>query len=167
MKRLLETLFKTYYRDVVNYLYSLSRDIALSEDMAMDVFVEVVKSVHKFRGESDIKTWLFSIARHKWFNYLRKKNRTPATEALSEFLPSEESPLEESVYEKALTERIYSLIDEEPQRTKDIILSRLEGLSFYEISKQHDISESSARVIFFRAKTKIKEKLIKEGYENE
>ena len=167
MKRLLEKLFNTYYRDVVNYIYSLSRDNALSEDIAMDVFLEVVKSVHRFRGESDIKTWLFSIARNKWYNHLRKKNRSPREETLSEFIPSSDTPLEERAYDKDLSEKILGLINSEPERTRDIILMRTEGYSFYEISQKHNISESSARVIFFRAKTKIKEKLLKEGYENE
>ena len=75
MKQLLAELFEKYYIDVYTYLYSLCHDASLSEDLASDVFLEVVKSISTFRGESDIKTWLFSIARHRWFAYLKKKNR--------------------------------------------------------------------------------------------
>ncbi len=167
MKKLIEKLFTTYYKDVYNYLYSLSRNSALSEDMAQEVFLEVVKSVHKYRGESDIRTWLFSIARHKWFRYLRKKNISPEYEALSEFIPSGERPLEEKVYDESIVKRIYSLIDEENERTKKVLTMRLDGYSFYEIAQSVSVTESSARVIYFRAKNKIKEILIKEGYENE
>ena len=74
MRRLLEELFRTYHNDVYRYLYSLSHDASLSEDLASEVFLKVVKSIGTFRGESDIKTWLFSIARHEWYDYLRKKN---------------------------------------------------------------------------------------------
>ena len=66
MKRLLEELFAQYYKPVYSYLYSLSRNAALAEDLASEVFLETVKSIGSFRGESDIKTWLFSIAgRHR------------------------------------------------------------------------------------------------------
>ena len=40
---------------------------------------------------------------------------------------------------------------------------RIEGYSYLEIAQKYEISESSARVIDYRAKKKIKETLIKEG----
>ena len=127
----------------------------------------MVKSVSKFRGESDVKTWLFAIARYKWYRYLRKKKNQTETELLTEFLPSEEKLPEDAAYENQLIKRIYELLEAEPERTKNIVLMRLEGFSFYEIGVKHGISESSARVIDFRAKTKIRQILKKEGFEHE
>lgn len=63
-----------------------------------------------------------------------------------------------------MVERIYSLLDKEPERTQRIVLMRLEGYSFYEIGTAVGISENSARVIDFRAKTKIRQILKKEGF---
>jgi len=174
VQRLLEKLFRTYYKDIYRYLYSLTHDASLSEDLASDVFLEVVKSIATFRGEADMKTWLFSIARHKWIDSLRKKSRRVEIVALSEWLGEndgggsrEESRKnndpEEQYLEKEILERIYSLLDTEPERTRNIVKLRLEGYSFYEIAKTENISESSARVIYFRAKEKIKESLEKEG----
>lgn len=171
MQRLLEKLFHTYYKDIYRYLFSLTHDASLSEDLASEVFLEVVKSIAAFRGESDVKTWLFSIARHKWIDYLRKKNRQAETEVLSELIGelqviddgTELKGPEEQYLDKELLERVYVLLDEEPERTRNIVKLRLEGYSFYEIAKKENISESSARVIYFRTKEKIKESLEKEG----
>lgn len=172
MQRLLEKLFHTYYKDIYRYLYSLTHDASLSEDLASEVFLEVVKSIASFRGAADMKTWMFSIARHKWIDYLRKKNRRIENEVLSELMGEErisgpdmadmKNP-EEQYLDKELLERIHTLLDEEPERTRNIVKLRLEGYSFYEIAKKENISESSARVIYFRAKEKIKECLEKEG----
>ena len=82
MKQLLAELFEKYYIDVYTYLYSLCHDASLSEDLASDVFLEVVKSIATFRGESDIKTWIYSIARRQWFAYLKRKNRQVQTESI-------------------------------------------------------------------------------------
>lgn len=60
MHRLLEELFIVHYKDVYHYLYSLSRDASLSEDLAQEVFLEAIKSITAFRGEANIKIWLFS-----------------------------------------------------------------------------------------------------------
>ena len=160
-------LFEQYYTDVYRYLYSLCRDASLSEDLASETFLEVVRSIGSFRGASDIKTWLFSIARHRWFRYLRKQKREPQTEILTEFLENPGKPTEQVVLDRAMAQRIRELLDREPERTRRIVNLRLEGMSFYEIGKAVGISENSARVIDFRAKARIRTTLQKEGFLDE
>ena len=170
MQRLVEKLFRSYYKDIYRYLYSLTHDTSLSEDLSSEVFLEVIKSIVAFRGESDVKTWMFSIARHKWLDYLRKKNRQVEIEVLSEMVKEEQdvgNGPEEQYLDKELLERVYVLLEKESERTRNIVKLRLEGYSFYEISKSQGISESSARVIYFRAKEKIKQRLEKEGLGHE
>ena len=171
MQRLLEKLFHTYYKDTYRYLYSLTHDASLSEDLTSDVFLEVVKSIASFRGEADMKTWMFSIARHKWIDYLRKKKRCAETEVLSELVDIQTirktKGLEEQYIEKELLMRIYELLEEEPERIRNIVNLRLEGYSFYEIAQKEKISESSARVIYFRIKEKLRQTLEKEGWAHE
>lgn len=167
MRKLLETLFHTYYNDIYRYLYSLTRDAALSEDLTGEVFLEVLTALAGFRGQSDIRTWLFTIARRRWIAHLKRKKRSPETEALSLLL---ESPLpgpEEQALSDELAERVAQWMAQEPPRTQSILRQRLEGRSFYEVAQTHDISENSARVIFFRAKQRLKEALEKEGFYRE
>ena len=167
MRKLLESLFHTYYNDIYRYLFSLTRDAALSEDLTSETFLEVLTSLAGFRGRSDIRTWLFTIARRRWIAHLRRKKRTPETETLSLLL---ESPLpgpEEQALSREWTDRLARLIAREPPRTQSILRQRLEGRSFYEIAQTHDISENSARVIFFRARQRLKETLEKEGLPRE
>lgn len=166
----LEELFSEYYKDIFRYLYSLCRDVSLSEDLASEVFLEAVKSITTFRADSDVKTWLFSIARHRWCKYLQKKKRTIQAACIYE-LTDREQPnalsAEESLIKRELAERVYSILDAEPERSKKVALMRIDGYSFYEIGKALGISESSARVIFFRFKEKLRKKLKEEGYDYE
>ena len=83
-----KNLFEQYYTDVYRYLYSLGRDASLSEDLASEVFLEVIRSIGSFRGESDVKTWLFSIARHRWMHHLRRQKQQPDMQLLTDFLES-------------------------------------------------------------------------------
>lgn len=167
LRGLPEKLFSEYYKDVYYYLYGLCRDASLAEDLAQEVFLEVVKSVAGFRGEANIKTWLFSIARNRWYTYLRKKNRRPELEALTEFLPASDQTPEEQLLSREAVTRLYALLAQEDERTQRIVHMRLEGHSFYEIGQAEKISESSARVIDFRAKKKIRDALMKEGFIDE
>lgn len=167
MRKLLETLFHTYYNDIYRYLCALTGDAALSEDLASETFLEVLTSLAGFRGQSDVRTWLFTIARRRWIAHLKKQKRSPETEALSLLL---ESPLpgpEEQAQGAALAARVEELLAELPPRTQSILRLRLAGRSFYEIGQAHGISENSARVICFRAKQALKERLEKEGFYRE
>lgn len=121
-------------------------------------------SLSAFKGESDIKTWLFSIARHKWYEHLRKRRKSLSFEELADCYFSEQSPLEETAFKKEVAERIKEMLAELPERSGKIVGMRIEGYSYYEIGAALEISESSARVTDFRSKKKIREALIKEGY---
>ena len=63
-----------------------------------------------------------------------------------------------------LEQIIKTLLDRESETTKKVVQMRLNGYSYFEISEKLHISESSARVIFFRVKTKLKKYLEKEGF---
>ena len=165
MKQLLAELFEKYYIDVYTYLYSLCHDASLSEDLASDVFLEVVKSISTFRGQSDIKTWLFSIARHRWFAYLKKKHRQVQTESIHDLYDTAELGTTDSVNEVA--ELIQELLSGESVLTRDVVQMRIDGYSYYEIAAKQKISENSARVVYFRAKSKIRKHLEKEGFRYE
>ena len=58
---------------------------------------------------------------------------------------------------------VHELLSSESELTRRVFRMRLEGYSYYEIASEAGISESSARVVFFRVKTKLKQYLEKEG----
>ncbi len=167
MNALLVELFDHYYKDIYIYLYSLCHDASLSEDLTSEVFLEVVKSIATFRGESNIKTWLFSIARHKWYAYLRNKTHQIQTESIHDLYDSNFVGIPHSAFLNDLEQVIQSLLESESELTRKVFQMRLEGYSYFEIAAKYNLSENSARVIFFRAKTKIKKYLEKEGFYHE
>ncbi|MBQ9987659.1 MAG: RNA polymerase sigma factor, partial [Erysipelotrichales bacterium] len=129
-----------------------------------EVFLEVVRSIATFRRESDIKTWLFSIARHKWYAYLRSKSKEVKTMSIDDLYES--SLVKSSTQENigGLEDVVQSLLSSESKITQEVFQMRLEGYSYYEIGNKLGISESSARVVYFRIKNKIKKYLEKEGF---
>ena len=71
--------FYTAYR---SRLYSLileqvDRDEAVAEDLVQDVFLAALASLDRFRGDSQLYTWLRSIAFHKINDYYRHQARRP------------------------------------------------------------------------------------------
>lgn len=68
-----ETLYQKYQPMVLRYCGRLlNHDIEAAADITDDVFFDVWQKSGNFRGESTVKTWLFSIAHHKAVSYIRK-----------------------------------------------------------------------------------------------
>lgn len=159
----IKSLYEEYKHDVFTYLVSLTHDSLLAEDLVSDTFLGAIRSLPRFRGDSDIRTWLFSIARYKWYEHLRRAKPTISLDDLAERYLCRESDLEDLSIQRETAQKVLQVLDSEQPRTKDIVLMRIEGYSFFEIARKHGISESSARVIDHRAKKRIRDVLAKEG----
>ena len=55
-----DKIFETYYEDVLRFLRGLSRDEYLAEELAQETMYRAIKSIHTFRGDSDLRVWLWS-----------------------------------------------------------------------------------------------------------
>ena len=157
----IEDFYITYKQDVYVYLLSLTHNPNLSEDLLSETFVNSISSIGNFRGQSSVKTWLFSIARNLWLQSIRKKKHTVEYNDLLEIYVSDS--IEEKLITKETVKRINTLLHAKDERTQKIVNMRVEGYSYGEIAKEVNMSESSARVIDFRTKKYIKVNLEKEG----
>jgi len=160
----IEYLYKEYKNDVYYYLMSLTHDKSLSEDLTSETFLSAIKSLPAFKGNSTIKTWLFGIARNKWYEHLKREKRAVTQESLLEIYTKADVNMEESAINKECLRRIYEFLEEQSITQRGILLMRVEGYSFCEIAEKYGVSESSARVIEFRLRNKIRTALAKEGY---
>jgi RNA polymerase sigma-70 factor, ECF subfamily len=75
MKEVFQRLYQEYHQDIFQFLFYMVKNRALAEELVQEVYVKVLKSYNKFKGESSEKTWLFSIARHVAIDYFRRQKR--------------------------------------------------------------------------------------------
>lgn len=161
----IEYLYDTYRSDVYRYLLGLTRNPDLAEDLLSDTFCTAITALDNFRGDGSVKSWLFTIARNKWLDHLRK--RSPVSDVdLTELYIADTAPgPEQRVLHREAAKRALELLDREEKRTRIVVKMRIEGYSYYEIAQKLGIREGSARVIDFRARKKLRDQLIKEGYD--
>lgn len=156
----LEELYRRYRGDLFRYLVSLTHDPHLAEDLLSETFIKALQSLESFRGESSVKTWLMGIARNLWLQQLRgKQTCVEYTELLGLYLA------EDAADRLICAEQfagIELLLQEKDERTRRVFRMRVEGLPYAEIAAHCSISEGSARVLDFRTKKWLKERLKKE-----
>src|SRR5438105_11354077 len=61
----MEELFARHSVAIYRFIVRFSGDASLAEDVVSEVFLDVWRGAHKFRGSSRVSTWLFAIARNK------------------------------------------------------------------------------------------------------
>ena len=65
-------LFERYHKILFTFFYSRNKDIQLSEDLVQNVFLQILKNKHQYKGNGVFKHWLFVIARNTKNNHFRK-----------------------------------------------------------------------------------------------
>jgi RNA polymerase sigma factor (sigma-70 family) len=158
----IEKLYVEHKQDIYNYLLSITHNPALSEDLLSETFVKAIYTIGNFKGNSSIKTWLFSIARHLWLQNLRKDKPTVEYSDLLELYVTDS--ISDSLITKELAYRVQELLKMKDEKTQKIITMRVDGISYFEISEKIGISENSARVLDFRTKKWLKDILKKEEF---
>ena len=152
----LETMYMEYANTVKHFLISLCGNFDLAEDLTQETFYQAVRSIDRFDGSCKVSVWLCQIAKHLWYQHLRKANRE--TE-----LPEEaELPLVPSAEEEAVSRSgqldLLRRVHELPEPGREVVYLRaFGGLSFREIGDVLGKTETWARVTFYRGKERLKQ----------
>ena len=124
-----------------------------------ETFVVAINQINKFRGDCEISVWLFSIAK-KILYKKTKKNSIYNMVPIDEFELADNISIEEDCINKDNKLKLFEALQKLDPNTREVMYFRLTGdLTFKEIGKILNRTESWAKVTFFRGK----QKLIKEG----
>ncbi|HBG28371.1 MAG: hypothetical protein A2Y10_11270 [Planctomycetes bacterium GWF2_41_51] len=146
-------LVEKYQNPVIRMIRNIVNDNHTSEDIAQEVFLAAYKKLATFDNmRSKFSTWLFTIARNKSLNVIKKK-KTQTVEEISEIAEYKRGDeLEKQEFLIELDKQMHSL----PKNQKTVfVLSEFEKLSCEEIAKIERVREGTIRTRLHRAKRKL------------
>ncbi len=154
-KQNLEQVYKDNVTVVYKYLFCLTHDVYLTEELTQETFYQATKGIHNFRGDCKISVWLCQIGKRLWYKELEKRKKS--------FIPIEElgeissnDDLEERYLMKIEKVELFRKLHHLEGKTREVMYLRLTGeLSFSEIGEIMNESENWARVTFYRGKQKV------------
>lgn len=140
------TLYDQFHKQVYNQAYNYLQDPGLASDAVQNVFVKIWMVRDKLREVKNPRNYIFIVARNIIISDLRKK-------VFHKYLDEELAMLEEDTKlpDKQLSlkesmEIIHKAIENlSPQQKKAYTLSRTNGLSIEEISKEMEISQETVK----------------------
>ncbi|MBO5005431.1 MAG: sigma-70 family RNA polymerase sigma factor [Clostridia bacterium] len=155
----IEEIYKEYSITVYKYLFCLTQNRDISEDLMQETFAVAVKDIKKFRGDCKLSVWLCQIAKHLWYKELKKKkkNANISFEEMNEDVLYDETP-EEIICNKEEKLKLFKDMQKLDSKSKEVMYLRLIGdLSYEEIGEILGKTSNWSRVTFYRAKQKIRE----------
>lgn len=160
--RAFELLVKEYEKLVFLIISRLVRSVQDKEDICQEVFIKVYKSLHKFRFESKLSTWIASIAYLTAINHTKKykkERENLSAEGLDNFHFTNESP-ELVLMKKNTSEYVNYLIAQMPLPYRTALtLYHLNDFSCKEIEQITGTPEGTVKSNLFRARKLLKEKI--------
>ncbi len=127
------------------------------EELTQEVFLSALDSLSLYRGESSLKTWILSIARHEVADYYRKRyvravieQTSPLFDAIVADIHTPEFEMKKSKL-RARFMRAYHGLSEQ---YRDVLSFRFElGMSVKEIAERMEMSVKATESLLFRART--------------
>jgi len=164
-------LVEKFRRPMVSFMYRMTRNQGIAEELAQEVFLRVYRSRHTYAASAKFTTWLYRIATNLAVNHARdtKYERPENTVNIDE--PDTETGLTVDVADRRLNaeqvilrrERLAAIrkhVEALPERQQAaVLMHKYQEMDYKQIAEVLNLSESATKSLLFRAYETLREKL--------
>ena len=164
-------LVDNYQDRVYNTAIGIVQNAQDAEDVAQEVFIQVYRSIHNFKGESKLSTWLYRIATTRSLDLLRSRKSKKRFGLIQRLFGEGNEPLYElpdfnhpgiALDRKENAAKLFKAIGQLPENQKvAFTLHKVEDLSYQEISEVMRTSVPAVESLMHRAKQNLRKMLEK------
>lgn len=165
-------LVDTYQDKVYNTALGIVQNAEDAEDVAQEVFIQVYRSIHSFKGEAKLSTWLYRIATTRALDLLRNRKSKKRAGTIQRLFGDGNEPIFEipdfhhpgvALDRKENAAKLFRAISQLPENQKiAFTLHKLEDLSYQEVSEVMSTSVPAVESLLHRAKQNLK-KILEKG----
>ncbi len=149
----LGVLWRAHQRALLAWLGTMGG--GAGEDVASETWIDVARGLGGFSGdEAAFRAWLFTIARRRAVDHLRRQGRRPESAVADEHLAARAAPTDvaEQAESSLALQRALSVLDQlSPDQREVILLCVLGGLRPAQVAPVLGKSEGAVRVLQHRA----------------
>ena len=157
---MIEALYDQYFHDVFLYLKAISRSDDLAEELTQETFFRAYINYSSLKDHNKVSVWLCQIAKNAYYSWYNEQKRFISSEENTIAETDETDSPENLFVQKEISKQALTCLHELEEPYKEVFMLNVFGeVSMNEISALFGKSESWARVTFYRAKQKLKERM--------
>ena len=168
-----DILITRYSGDIFSLLYRMTEDAEEARDLTQETFLSALKGIKSFRGESELKTWLFRIAlnhsrnRFRWWKR-RKRNETVSldkpigegTATISDTIADNGESPEQLMLREERRQKLLAALGCLPEIFREtVVLCDIDGLGYEETARTLNISIGTVKSRLARAREQLRKRL--------
>lgn len=167
-KESFEKIIIRHKDSIIYFIQGYTKNIDIAEDLAQDVFLYILIHKKHYKFEYSLKTYLYTIAKSKALNYIKKEKRIVSINEKEYENIKDIEELEEKVFKNERTENLKKSIQKlKLEYQNAIYLADIEELTYKEIGHILNKTNSSVKVLIYRARKALEKIMLEEGYEHE
>ncbi|MFC4735196.1 RNA polymerase sigma factor [Bacillus daqingensis] len=162
-RELIAEWYEAHSRAVMHYVLVMVKDVQQAEDLTHDVFIKAYRHAGSFRGDAQVKTWLFQIAHRTALDFLRKKRPLQLFDTYISKKQDPERLPADVLTQKEETETLYRAITSLKSSYRSVItLRKIKQFTTKETAAILGWTESKVKVQLHRAMPELERRMIKE-----
>jgi RNA polymerase sigma-70 factor (ECF subfamily) len=155
-EKALRIFYNQYYKQVFNFVYQKTKKYHLTEELTQDTFIDFLDALRDFRYQSSLKTFLFSIAKNKTIDFMRKKKiKTLIFSMLPSYVVEglKVVLMDEEIEKKELTKKIAHVFEKLPNDYRKILRQKyIEEIKVDQIAVDFKLGFKATESLLFRAR---------------
>jgi len=170
-KESIQCLVNNYQKNVIKTAYYFVANMEDAEDLSQEVFLEILKSVGRFKKNASLYTWIYRITVNKSLDHLRRQKRRDALHQIGTFIKvsndgtnrndTEPAVMDNRNDDKEKRKILDNAVNSLPENQKiAFILNKYDELSYKEIAEIMNLSLLSVESLIHRAKMNLQKKLM-------
>lgn len=157
-------LAERYGARLFHFLHHKTGNVQDAEDLVQDTFVKAYQNIHRYRCSWKFSTWLFTIARHLASSYYRSLRRSQTVAEVESGSPEPGEIVTQEEARQSLWAMARGLSRNQYQA---LWLKYAEDMSIKEIAQVLRKSQVNVKVILYRARVNLAERLLNAAAEDE
>lgn len=157
-----QEVYKLYCKSMYNIAYRMVGHVGEAEDILQETFIEAFTNIKRFRAESSFGAWIKKIVVNRSINYLKKKKPVLIEEIDENAAIVYEQEDQNIQYTIAQIHQAINKLSEGYRVVLSLYL--LEGYDHAEIAQVLNITESTSKSQYNRAKAKVREIIKNQNY---
>ena len=148
------TLFERYNVSMYNYFRKMNHNKSISEDLAQEVFVRMIKYRNSYKSQYKFRPWIYRIASNVRHDHFRDQKIKYTSGEIPEIISVDDNIVNRQIEESRKLQTAINSLREDQREI--LVLSKLQKMKYTEIAKIKNTTESNVKTVVHRSIHKLR-----------